>query len=352
MEKIFLAFWWRKDDNKDIEKIIEKDNVILLNLEKFEKEELNKYLIEKEIALPYPQIPKEIEFDKKVYFSWWIIIKNINFPDDYTQVLFILELYLNSFLNPIFKFDRLWFEKLNYYYFDTFNDWYLKTIDIEKFCNFLNNYSLIIKYSYWLRDRIREWVQKWDKEAFRLYIALWLYKELKNYCRWKSIHYWEKEVMEMWIIFETLFTDPNEKESIWYILRKRIHFLLWDLIENVETKIKEIYNTRSNFVHWSFFEKVIREYEIVKDENWEEDINQKISNEMFEKTKEYITILRKIIFLHYKLFDDITKWKFNIFFPKWKKISCIDVIELSMFNNEVKILLDENVSFLKAVLIY
>lgn len=351
MEKIFLAFWWRKDENKNIDKIIEKDNIILLNLEKFTEKELSIYLIKENISLPYDHINSQIKFDEKVNNSWWIIC-NINEPNNYIQLLFLLELYFNTFLNPIFKLDRLWYSKLKYNDSETYNDWFLNQIDIGKLNIFIDSYKWIIDYSYWYRDRVFKWVKDKNKEDFRFYITLWLYQDLVNHSCLKSVHYWEKEVMEMWIILETLFTNSNEKEWIWYLLKKRIHFLCLDSFEDIEKKIKEIYNTRSNFVHWSFYEKVIKEYEIIKDWDWKEDIKEKINNDMFIKTREYIIILRKIILLYYKLFEDINKWKFNVYFVVWKKISCIDVIELSMFNEDVKKMLNSNIKELKEVLPY
>lgn len=350
MEKVFLAFWGRKWQNEEIDKIIEKDSLVLLNLEKFTEDELNTYLIEQDIALPCSHIPKRIILWDDVHNSWWIIY-NINYPDDYNQLLFLLELFLNDFLNPIYKFDRLWYEKLKYEPVKTFQDWYLDKINIDNLYNFLSNYKGIIDYSYWLRTRIYDWGLNSDNESFRLYVWLSLYAQLREYSNWKSIHFWEKEVMEIWILFETLFTQPKEKESIWYTLKKRIHFLSLDLIDNIENKIKEIYNSRSNFVHGSIFEKVRKEYKIIEIE-WEYDIEEKISHDMFDKTKEYITILRKMLLLYYKTFKDIKDWVYSSYFESWKKIWCIDIIELSMFNNDVKVNLQKNVDLLKELIDY
>lgn len=349
MEKIFLAFWWRKYENKDIDKIIQKDNLILLNLEKFSKDELSSYLLEQNIALPYPHIPKEINYDSETFPSWWIIYEyEENFND---SSWFILELFLDNFLNPLFKFDRLWFKKLEYNSSDTFNDWYLLIIDINKLYDFLNNFNWMINYSYWYRSRIYDWVKHNNNEAFRLHTWIELYKLLKDYNNWKSIYFWKKEVMEIGILLETLFTEPNEKESIWYALRRRVHFLTLDLIDNIENKIKEIYNTRSQFVHGSIFDELRKKYEIVSDHEWE-DIKEKYTDDMFIKTKEYITILRKVVLLYFKLFERINNWEYNEFFSKGKKISCIDVIELSAFNTKIREDLEKDKNILKEMLSY
>lgn len=350
MEKVFLAFWWRKWQNIGLDKIIEKGSLILLNLERFTEDELNSYLNKQKIALPYPQIPKKVTLLNDVFNSWWIIY-NIDYPDDYKQLLFLIELYVDDFLNPVFKFDRLWYEKLEYKKVDTFDDWYLDRINIDKLNNFLFNYKGIKDYSYWLRDRIYDWVKNNNSEAFRLQTWIWLYNLLKDYSYWKSILFWKREVMEIGILFETLFTEINEKESIWYALRKRIHFLSLDLIDNIENKIKEIYNTRSQFVHGAIFDELKKQYEII-DKDWEEDIKENYNNDMFKKTKEYITILRKILLLYFKLFERINSWEYKKYFNGWKKISCIDIIELSIFNKDIRDDLEKEKELLKDLIDY
>lgn len=346
MEKIFLAFWWRKDQNLGIEKISQKENLILLNLELFTLEELNEYLIDQKIALPYPHIPTIIEYDKNTIPSWGIIYE---FEDEsYYSFIFLLELYLNNFLSPLFQFYIWWFERLSYnHYLDTFSDGYLPDINIDNLSNFLNNYKWIIDYSYWLRPRVFDWVKGNDDEAFRLFSALWLYKSLKEYSKWKSMFFWQKEVMEIWIILETLFTESNEKESIWYALKKRIHLLSLDLIDDIEKEIKWIYGKRSDFVHWASFRRLRKQYEI----EWD-DIKENFDEKIFEITKSHITILRKILLLYFRLHKGIADWEFNWYFPSWKKLSCIDVIELSAFEKDVRNKLLEEKDLLNSIIDY
>lgn len=349
MKKIFLAFGWRSNQYPEIDKIAKSNNLTVLNLERFEKDELNEYLITQKIALPH--IKKPIEYDHLTYVSWGILFEAESESIRYEDLLFLLELYLNAFLNPIFKFDSLWFEKLDYDYTDTFKDWYLDKIEVENLYKFLNAYKWIIDYSCWFRHNIHRRVENNDSESFRMFTAVSLYQQLKRYDNKKSPFFWKKEVMEIWIILETLFTKENERESIGYTLRKRIHFLLIDLIENIEDKVKEIYDTRSKFVHWSIFAELIKQYKIV-DNSGEEDIKHIVTHDMFEKTKEYITILRKILILYHYLLKWIKEWEYSSYSNSWSSVSCIDIIELSMFNDDVRNKFKDNISLVRNLLSY
>lgn len=353
MSKVFLALWWRPWQNRWIDKIQTKDNIQLLNLEEFTAEELQLYLDEQDIRYPGNHENKNIEFNLKEYvYSWGIVCE---FQDEHwnTSLEFILSFYLDTFLSPIFRFDAWGCKELHPDRLHTYKDWYLPLIDIHKLCDFFKAFKWIIDYSYWLRPRVLEWIQSWSDERFRFYYSVWLYSQLwRNYGHSKSNEFWEKEVMEIAIIFEMLFTRTNEKRRIEKYLEDRVYKISLDMIDDVEQHMIDIYRMRSNYAHGSFFEKAQRRYALENDEGWNQDLVMLPDTSMFDQPKLYNTILRKSILLYFLLFQQIRNGLYDRFFEEWKDISCIDVIEKSDTEAFIKQKIQENNNLLSWLLIY
>lgn len=338
MGKVFFAFKAPKDDSQGSPRLQTSSKIELLNLANYSHKELEVYLESKDIKLAHivnqtkwPDndmlLSRGILID---YGAFWISSLNCG------ELVFLLELYLDAFLEPIFQFSEWGLQWL----FDVKKmrfDWYLLKIDILELENFIIKYKKLIDFSIWNRYSIWEWVKRDEKESFRFSTAVALYKELKYYDNSKSALFRQKEVMEIWIILETLFTKTDEKESIGYTLKKRIHFILGDSVTDIETVIHDIYTIRSKFVHGSIFDDIRKKYTLTADQN--DIITNRNIEEMFNKTKEYVSILRKTLLRYYELFRKVQSKSFDADFWKGKKVWVIDVIEKYMFNKSIEDLL-------------
>lgn len=174
------------------------------------------------------------------------------------ETMFLLNLYSPSFLYPVFHVNDMGIMQI--IHDKDFSPYYYNQ-DGTIFCdpNFVSFYKLLFeqsKYGSWHLDRI----QSWDKEDWRLFVAALLFSGLKDYVNSKNIFGWQRESAEMVTILEALFTaGDSQHEEVSYRLRKRIAVLLAWMFPSIEEDIKELYKTRSAFVHGSFFQQIARE---------------------------------------------------------------------------------------------
>ncbi|HEY4505806.1 MAG TPA: hypothetical protein VJG67_03905 [Candidatus Paceibacterota bacterium] len=193
--------------------------------------------------------------------SWGLLI-----PDTieeggfgYAETMFLLNLYSPNFLYPLFYVNdmgiaRQKFDKDPFIYFHTQDHSIFSTKQFVVFYKTLFEQS---KYGSWHLDRI----QSWDKEDWRLFVAALLFTGLKDYENSKSSFGWQRESAEMTTILEALFTaDDSRNEEVIYRLCKRIAVLLHWQFPDIEKEIKkELYKSRSDFVHGAFFLQIAKE---------------------------------------------------------------------------------------------
>lgn len=267
---MFFAFIGKEPDQK--EKIFEiQDGYEFWNLKKFTIDEFID-----EIKKKIPPINDNVVHNYKAdkdrresyaiteeqfkQCSWGLLI-----PDtleeggfSYAETMFLLNLYSPNFLYPYFFVNDMGIMqkihgKDSMIYFHT------QDCSIFNNRNFVDFYKTIFaqsKYGSWNLDRI----QSWDKEDWRLFVAALLYTGLKDYENVKSSFGWQRESAEMGAILESLFTaGDTSNEEVTYRLRKRVAVLLAWKIPDIEKDIKNLYGSRSAFVHGSFFEQIAKE---------------------------------------------------------------------------------------------
>lgn len=217
---------------------------------------LRNYKIEAGSRDPYGLTEKQFE-----QCSWGLLIPDTleegGFGD--TETMSLLNLYSPTFLYPAFfvndmGINRRTSHKDPFIYFHTQNG---KIFQKKEFVTFYKKLFEQTKYGELNSDRI----QTWDKEDWRLFVALSLYSGLKDYENIKSPLGWQRETAEMATILEALFTaDDSKNEEVMYRLGKRIAALLSWKFPSIEKDIKkELYKARSDFVHGSYFIQIAKE---------------------------------------------------------------------------------------------
>lgn len=190
---------------------------------------------------------------------WGLLIPD---PEDtyssgYGEVLALLNLFSTKYMHPAFYVTHMGIDKISEF----------KNFDVQpndhqgyeyfKTENFVSFYKMMIsemKYFIWQRDN----VLAWSKEDWRLYMASIFYSGLEEYERSKSSYTWQRESADMATLLETLFTAGDvQNEEIGYRLRKRIAVLIQWKFAEIEKEIKVLYNDRSEFVHGSYYKKII-----------------------------------------------------------------------------------------------
>jgi len=112
------------------------------------------------------------------------------------------------------------------------------------------------QYGAWKLDRSKEW----NKEDWRLFVAVMLYSGLLDYDNVKTSIGWQREAADMAAALEALFTaGDTQNEEVGYILRKRMAVLLSHRFSSIENDIITLYRERSAFVYGSFFAKIAKE---------------------------------------------------------------------------------------------
>jgi hypothetical protein len=201
----------------------------------------------------------EKEFKK---CSWGLLLPDTA-PDvlinSYSAILFLLNLYAPKFLYPVFYatdfgITKLHHKKNSLIYFHHQNQ--SKIFKSKKFVKFFHKLLPQSVYGTCQTNRF----EKWDKEDWRLFVAVLLYSELKDYENEKETITWQREAADMMTILESLFTAADITfEEIGYRLRKRIATLIGFKFPNLEKDINTLYKERSKFLHGSFFVEVEKE---------------------------------------------------------------------------------------------
>ena len=238
--------------------------------------------------------------------SWGLFIPDSlddMYSNNFTEILFIINLYSPDFMYPWFYVSDFGIQKGNFKIPPTMllnSQEKSKILGDSDFVNFIKKFFPLSKHSNWQLNRI----EKWEKEDWRLYVACNLYKNLKEYDNGKSAFDWQKEAAEMCAILESLFTAcDSQNGEVGYRLRKRVSVLLSSFFPDIEKDIKLLYNTRSSFIHGSFFNTIIKQTKKKQANVFLPDFN------LLEKNKEYIRFaLASYLFLH-KLLQDDDKYK-------------------------------------------
>lgn len=177
--------------------------------------------------------------------------------NSYGEIINAINLFSPSFLRPAFYVTDFGIHRVE----NLPNaSWILQQDKSELFksTNFISFYNAILplaKYFRWLRDD----VLLWNDEDWRLFMAASFYKDLAEYENSKQIYTWQRESADMATLLETLFTaGEGDKEEIGYRLRKRAFTLIGWKFPTIEDDIKILYKDRSEFVHGSYFMKIIR----------------------------------------------------------------------------------------------
>lgn len=125
--------------------------------------------------------------------------------------------------------------------------------EFAKFCDTMRTGAC---YALWVRDR----AARWRSEDWRLFVASQLYLGLREFHNRKSYFGWQRESADIAAMLEALLTAGDKTTAeVGYRLRKRAAVLLADRLPSIEKDIKKLYETRSTFVHGSFFASIPKE---------------------------------------------------------------------------------------------
>jgi len=246
---------------------------------------------------------------------WGILLPdpdNIHYSG-YSEVLSLLNLFSPQYMKPDFYITNSGIHKIK-----NFNKNEIKANNYQGHNYFISKkfitfYELLIKemkYFIWDRDV----VIKWSKEDWRLYMASIFYKGLEEYEESKSYYTWQRESADMATLLETLFTAGDaSNEEIGYRLRKRIAVLIQWKYNEIEKDIKILYKDRSEFIHGSYYIKIISEMK--KNEN-DNAVPPVPDFDKLYKSKEQI----RFIFISYLYIHKIFESKSEPLFQKYDNV--------------------------------
>jgi hypothetical protein len=263
MKHIFIGFYgWDNPPMKQEENIYKIDDGFeCWNLRKFSAEEFINEIknkippINDNVLINYLNNGTELNGISEVEYKrglWGLLLpctdEEIGTLDE-KELISLLNIFSPKFMNPAFYVTNTGITKVDK----------LKQIDIEpndyqgyelfKTPEFVKFYKIMIpqmKYFIWKRDV----VLSWNDEDWRLFMATDFYEGLKKYQRGKTAYTWQRESTDMSTLLETLFTaGDSQNEEIGYRLRK---------MPDIENEIKNLYKDRSDFVHGSYYKKIIK----------------------------------------------------------------------------------------------
>lgn len=358
MWKIFIAFWGRPTENANLTKKNQiASNFIIYNLQLYSKKELQEEVLSQKINLPHLEDRLNIEwFDKKdPHVCRWLIV-DMGLLGDFNQYIFLLELFFDHFFNPLFYIGRLWYQECKQK--NTLSMWddNFSTHADSKLLDFLSLFQHQFKYTRWNFPEITDRVNNKDIEKFRLLSCVSMYRQLKKkYSYSKDMFFWLWEMSDIAIILEWLFTKKTETEGIGWMLRKRIHALIWNDIPDIEEEIKYLYRYRSNYVHGNLYADIIKSFDYSKDvwfvqptmpkyKAWKLQVNWEWEN-MFELSRRYMSILRRIL-IYYLYLDSI--------FSETRKAKYKNIIELldkSLFDTDLKLQIETRLAEMKNLIV-
>lgn len=276
MQKIFLAFpGYQVTIDKKIKKI---GNFEFWNLEKINEDEFIS-LIQKKIK------PLNKNF-KRNYFhgrseqdyresyrssSWGMLLPNYveNHLDGRFESLFTVNLfsqyslpvmfYVSSIGVSVEKDKILLAEKAQFHSED-------KKFINKKFINFYNKLFPTLIGCRWEAGE----VLKWSREDWRLYISRLLFERLAKYQKSKQIMTWQSECAEIVSFYEAILPRYPKDNGSYRIIQK-IEILLGKSLKHnfplVKNGLKELFASRNEFVHGSFFDRLKKNTKVYPDNN-------------------------------------------------------------------------------------
>ena len=230
-------------------------------------------------------------------YLWGLLLPDpADDSNGYFETVAIINLFSSKYMHPAFYVDRMGITKLG-----KFKEINVEPNDMQgheqfKTENFVSFYTAMIdqmKYFIWKRVN----VTSWSKEDWRLFMAAIFYNGLDEYQKSKSGFTWQRESTDMSTLLETLLTAGDQQtEEIGYRLRKRAGVLIGWKFNDIETELKTLYKDRSEFVHGSYYKKIISE---MRRNQYDTAMPPPPDFKKIYKTKERIRIIfAAYLFLH------------------------------------------------------
>jgi len=248
-----------------------------------------------------------------------------NSSSGYEKVLALLNLFSTEYMHPAFYVTDMGIIKVS-----EFKDFDVQPNDYQgydyfKTSNFVSFYkTMISEMKLWDRDN----VFRWSEEDWRLYMASTFYNGLEGYERLKSLYTWQRESADMSTLLETLFTAGDiQNEEIGYRLRKRVAVLIQWKFSEIEKEIKVLYNDRSEFIHGSYYKKIISGMKRNQNDN---AMPPPPDFEKLRKTKEQL----RFIFIAYLHLHKIKVSQSEILFNDYKNVQ--DMLEKAIVDTELR----------------
>jgi hypothetical protein len=347
MKYIFIAFygWSEPPMNQDEKVCITAEHFECWNLRKFSASEFIDAIkvkippINGNVLINYLNDGtglngiSEEQYQKSL---WGLLLPDPEdiYNDGYREVLALLNLFSTKYMHPSFYVNNMGINKVSEFKnLDVLpNDH--QGYDYFKTPNFVSFYNAIVsetKYFTWKRDN----VLVWSKEDWRLYMASIFYSGLEEYERSKSSYTWQRESADMATLLETLFTAGDaQNEEIGYRLRKRISTLIQWKFNDIEKEIKVLYKDRSEFVHGSYYKRIIFEMNRNAGDNaWPPSPDF----EKLYKTKEQL----RFIFVAYLYLHKIMVSQSESLFNDYENVQ--DMLEDAIINTELRTKITETI---------
>lgn len=334
MKYIFIGFYgWDNPPMKQEEKVCKiDDDFECWNLRKFSAQE---FIDEIKIKIPpindnvlinYLNNGSEINGINEEDYKrglWGLLLPNDNNLTE-VEVVSLLSLFSPKFMEPAFYVTNMGIIKFGK----------IRQVDIEpndyqgyelfktpEFVKFYNTMISQMKYFIWKRDV----VLSWDDEDWRLFMATNFYNGLREYQKGKTAYTWQRESADMATLLETLFTaGDSQNEEIGYRLRKRASALIGWKINDIEKEIKELYQDRCDFVHGSYYKKIIKGMKSNKDDNAMPPFP---NFDKLYKSKEVI----RIILVSYLYLSHVLRGR-----EEFNKYSVQGILEESIINTDLR----------------
>lgn len=265
MQKIFLAFPGYQVTLK--QKVKKIDDFEFWNLEKMTDNEFISLIqrkikpFNKNVRKNYFSVNTEQDFRESYKnCSWGILLPNYakDYLDGRYESSFTVNLFSELNLPVMFYVQRMGIsvEKRNILIHEKaqFHS------EDKKFLNkkFIQFYNHIFPALLGVRWQAYE-VAKWDREDWRMYVSCLLFNELAKYQRSKQVMTWQAECADIVSFYEALLSkEPNDNGQ--YKISQRIEVLLGQYYKKEFSKVKDglkqLFNSRNDFVHGSFFDRL------------------------------------------------------------------------------------------------
>jgi hypothetical protein len=266
MGKIFLAFADYSSHNKSAIKKI--GNLEFFNLTKIGEEDFFR-LMKKRFNFPNKKVvsnfkkSNDYKFFQKIYgqSAWGMMVPYDSKKDDiasiYTPTL-IVHLYtakplITTFIvadyGPWLLTRELRIHQRGQFHSED------KSLLSKKFIKFYKEILPAVHGTDWEACR----VTKWDKEDWRMHLAIIFFKQLADYYNKKPVTTWPKECADIVTLIETLFS-VDESDYGKRAMMQRIEIVLRKFYGKkfLETRkdLNELFNYRNKFTHGRYFLKL------------------------------------------------------------------------------------------------